>query len=155
MPAPLYLLLDSIRSLQNVGALFRTADGAGFSKVYLTGITPTPPRKEISKTALGAELFVPWEWYEDPVEILAKLRADGVRIIALEQSSKSIPYTELPAFPEGACLILGNEISGVSPGLMEFADVIIEIPMLGQKRSLNVGTAGGICMYRMLELAGK
>lgn len=155
MNSPQYLLLDSIRSLQNVGALFRTADGAGFEKVYLTGITPTPPRKEISKTALGAELFVPWEWYENPVEILAKLRADGVRIIALEQSPKSIPYTELPSFSGGSCLILGNEISGVSPKLMDFADVIIEIPMLGQKQSLNVGTAGGICMYRMRELATK
>ena len=69
-----FLLLDNIRSMQNVGALFRTADGAGFQKIYLTGITPTPPRKEISKTALGAELTVPWEWYEDALEILAKLQ---------------------------------------------------------------------------------
>ncbi len=70
-----FLLLDNVRSLQNVGALFRTADGAGFSKIYLTGITPTPPRKEISKTALGAELSVPWEWYENPLEILNELHA--------------------------------------------------------------------------------
>jgi tRNA G18 (ribose-2'-O)-methylase SpoU len=105
MPS-LFLLLDNIRSLQNVGALFRTADGAGFDMIYLTGITPTPPRKEISKTALGAESFVPWEWYEDPIRILTELKNRGVRIVALEQSPQSIPYTELAIGADSACLIL-------------------------------------------------
>ncbi|MDD2745645.1 MAG: RNA methyltransferase [Candidatus Gracilibacteria bacterium] len=150
-----YLLLDNLRSLQNVGALFRTADGAGFSKIYLTGITPTPPRKEISKTALGAELSVPWEWYENPIEILTLLRENSVQIIGLEQSPRSIPYTELILNSKASCLILGNEISGVSQSLLQFSDTIIEIPMLGIKQSLNVGTAGGICMYHLLELAPK
>lgn len=150
-----YLLLDNLRSLQNVGALFRTADGAGFSKIYLTGITPTPPRKEISKTALWAELSVPWEWYENPIEILTLLRENSVQIIGLEQSPRSIPYTELILNSKASCLILWNEISGVSQSLLQFSDTIIEIPMLGIKQSLNVGTAGGICMYHLLELAPK
>lgn len=150
-----FLLLDNIRSLQNVGALFRTADGAGFDKIYLTGITPTPPRKEISKTALGAELSVSWEWYEDPLDILEELRQQGVHIVALEQSPRSIPYTEVSLGNRSVCLVLGNEISGVAPEILEYSETVIEIPMLGGKQSLNVGTAGGICMYKFLELAGK
>jgi tRNA G18 (ribose-2'-O)-methylase SpoU len=148
-----FLLLDDIRSLLNVGALFRTADGAGYDRVYLTGITPTPPRKEISKTALGAENFVSWEYYENPLEIVSILKQKGVSLICLEQTSKSIPYTELPELPS-TCLILGNEISGVSPELRALADITIEIPMLGKKQSLNVATAGGICMYKIREKAG-
>jgi len=150
-----FLLLDNIRSMQNVGALFRTADGAGFQKIYLTGITPTPPRKEISKTALGAELTVPWEWYEDPLEILGKLRQQWVQIVTLEQSSRSIPYTEISLESRPVCLVLGNEVSGVWSQILDLSDTVIEIPMLGSKQSLNVSTAGGICMYKFVEFAEK
>ncbi|MDD4530461.1 MAG: TrmH family RNA methyltransferase, partial [Candidatus Gracilibacteria bacterium] len=90
-----YILLDNIRSLLNVGAIFRTVDGAGFDKVILTGFTPTPPRKEISKTAIGAEQYVDWEYYEDPTEILKELKKQGFKIITVEQTQKSIDFRKL------------------------------------------------------------
>jgi 23S rRNA (guanosine2251-2'-O)-methyltransferase len=145
------LLLDNIRSLLNVGALFRTADGAGFDRVYLTGITPHPPRKEISKTALGAEEFVSWEYYRDPIEIIMTLRAQWVRIVALEQTPNSVSYLQLSQIEGDICLILGNEITGVDPEILALVDYTVEIPMLGQKQSLNVATAGGICMYEIVR----
>ncbi len=145
-----FVLLDSIRSLHNVGALFRTADGAGFDRIYLTGITPTPPRLEISKVALGAELSVIWEYYTNPLVILSELRKRGVYIIALEQTDHSIDYREIEGkLDRDICLILGNEISGVSPEILEFVDQSVEIPMRGIKQSLNVTTAAGILMYEL------
>jgi 23S rRNA (guanosine2251-2'-O)-methyltransferase len=145
------LLLDNIRSLLNVGALFRTADGAGFDRIYLTGITPHPPRKEISKTALGAEEFVSWEYYRDPLEILQTLRNQWTTLVALEQTAHSVNYTRLSEIKGNICLILGNEITGVDPNILALVDQAVEIPMLGQKQSLNVATAGGICMYEMVR----
>ena len=105
-----YLLLDNIRSLHNVGAIFRTADGAGFDRIYLTGITPHPPRKEISKTALGAEEWVSWEYYQDPLEIINILKLQNTQIVALEQSSTSVDYRALGDVTTDVCIILGNEI---------------------------------------------
>lgn len=151
-----YLLLDSIRSLLNVGALFRTADAAGFDRIYLTGITPTPPRKEIAKTALGAESSVEWEFYEDSMVIIRELKDQGVKIISLEQDERSVDYRDI-ILPEGqdCCLVLGNEIDGVSTILRDASDSIVELPMHGMKQSLNVATAGGILMYKIMELGQK
>ncbi|MDD5376719.1 MAG: RNA methyltransferase [Candidatus Gracilibacteria bacterium] len=145
------LLLDNIRSILNVGALFRTCDGAGFGKIVLTGFTPTPPRKEISKTAIGAENFVVWEYYKNPLEYIRSLKEQGYKIFVLEQTPGSIDFHAIASMDhEDICLILGNEIEGVQKELIDIADHCIEIPMLGQKQSLNVATAGGICMYQFL-----
>lgn len=104
------ILLDDIRSMLNVGAIFRTADGAGYDMVYLTGVTPTPPRHEISKTALGAEASVPWEYYRDATEILDRLRAEGWRIVALEQTDRSVDYRSLTlSVDERLCIVVGSE----------------------------------------------
>lgn len=145
------LLLDNIRSILNVGALFRTCDGAGFEKIILTGFTPTPPRKELSKTAIGAENFVAWEYYKNPLEYIRNLREKGYTIFVLEQTPESIDFKSVASMKhENICLILGNEIEGVQKELISLAHHCIEIPMLGQKQSLNVATAGGICMYQFL-----
>lgn len=146
-----YILLDNIRSILNVGAIFRTCDGAGFDCLYLTGFTPVPPRKEISKTAIGAEKWIDWEYYEDPEEILAKLQSQGVLIIVLEQDERSIDFRDssLPK-DRDICIVVGNEIEGVSKKILEMADYHVEIPMLGKKQSLNVATAAGILMYRFV-----
>lgn len=105
------LLLDNIRSILNVGALFRTCDGAGFERIFLTGFTPTPPRREITKTAIGAENFVLWEYYQDPVEVTRNLQSQGYKIFVLEQTSESIDFHKIADMEyENICLILGNEI---------------------------------------------
>lgn len=136
------LLLDNIRSILNVGALFRTCDGAGFEKIVLTGFTPTPPRKELSKTAIGAENFVAWEYFKDPTPYLRELKTKGYKIFVLEQTPESIDFHRASDFKnENICLILGNEIEGVKKELIDMADYCVEIPMLGQKQSLNVATA--------------
>lgn len=145
-----FFLLDNIRSLQNVGAFFRTADGAGFDKIYLAGITGMPPRKEISKTALDAELHVPWEYYEDVFSALEVLKKQDVKIVVLEQDKRSIDFREFqPNENESYCIVVGNEINGVNPKIIEMADIVLEIPMRGMKKSLNVATAGGIIAYQL------
>ena len=143
------LLLDNIRSILNVGALFRTCDGAGFEKIVLTGFTPTPPRREISKNAIGAENFVAWEYYKDPTDYIQSLQTQGFKIFVLEQTPKSIDFQEISFLQhENICLILWNEIEGVQKNFIDIADYCVEIPMRWQKQSLNVATAGGICMYQ-------
>lgn len=143
---PLVGVLNNIRSLYNVGSVFRTADGAGFEKLYLCGITGIPPSPKISKTALGAEKSVPWEFAESAKACLEKLRAQGYQIVLLEQTKNSIPYDEF--IPQGPlCLVAGNEIGGVSDELLEYCDKAVEIEMSGLKISLNVTVAFGIAAY--------
>jgi tRNA G18 (ribose-2'-O)-methylase SpoU len=142
------LLAHNIRSLWNVGSLFRTCDAMQVEKLYLTGYTGLPPRKEITKTALGAEEFVPWEHFDEPLAILQKLRSEGFSIVSLEQTERSVPLGEFePQFP--LCLILGNEIKGVREDLLDGSDVIVSIPMLGKKESLNVAVAAGIALHAL------
>ncbi|MDD2486884.1 MAG: TrmH family RNA methyltransferase [Candidatus Gracilibacteria bacterium] len=146
-----YLLLDSIRSCLNVGAMMRTCDGAGFDKIILTGFTPIPPRKDIAKTAIGAEMMIDWEYYEYPLEIISQLKADGFKIVVLEQNENSIDYRKFnPDLSEDICIVLGNEIEGVRKEIIGLADYVIELPMLGKKQSLNVATAAGILMYKFV-----
>jgi 23S rRNA (guanosine2251-2'-O)-methyltransferase len=148
-----YLLLDNIRSLLNVGALFRTADGAWFDGIYLIGITPTPPRKEIAKTALWAEKSVAWEYYSEADELIARLKSEGVAIVTLEQDDRSVDYRKLALDgSRDVCIVLGNEIGGVSKSIIECSDHVVELPMLGIKKSLNVATSGGILIYKVLEI---
>lgn len=142
------VILENIRSLHNVGSIFRTADGAGFDKVFLTGYTGAPPDRRIEKVSLGAENFLEWEKNEDPIDCVKKLKEDGFTILALEQTSKSQDLFSIKLESvEKIALILGNEVEGVSKELLMLADKALEIPMRGQKGSLNVSIAAGIAMY--------
>jgi tRNA G18 (ribose-2'-O)-methylase SpoU len=149
---PIYVLCDSIRSIYNIGSIFRTSDGAFIEKLFLTGYCPYPPRKEIEKVALGATLSVPWEYYKNPIEIINKLRSNKVKICVLELTDKQKMYWEIQKKDFPICLILGNEITGVSKELIENSDFSIELPMLGMKQSLNVSVAYGIAVYEMIKL---
>jgi len=146
---PVYGILDNIRSLYNVGSIFRTSDGARVRKLYLTGHTPYPPRKEIDKTALGATLTVPWEYLRDPVDAVRAARHAGAKICVLEQTTHSVPYWETAVTPFPICIVVGNELSGVSPEVLGVADLAIEIPMAGSKNSLNAAVAYGIAVYEL------
>ena len=142
------ILLDSIRSMQNVWAIFRNCDWAWFEKLILTGHTPTPPRNDISKTALGAQDWIDWEYYKDPFEIVEKLKSDWYKIYSVELDKKSIEYTELfDKNDEKVVLIMWNEINWVNKKLLDLSDEIVIIPMRGKKESLNVSVAAGIVMY--------
>lgn len=149
------VLLDNVRSLYNVGSIFRTCDAARVEKLILTGYTPHPPRKEITKTALGAEDSVPWEYVRDPVEAVRSLKAKGVKICAVEQTDAGRSYTDLAHTDFPICLILGNEIGGVDPALVALADMAIEIPMSGIKHSLNVSVACGVVVFEAVRAASR
>jgi tRNA G18 (ribose-2'-O)-methylase SpoU len=139
---------QNIRSLHNVGAIFRTADAAAITKLYLGGYTPCPPRPEISKVALGAECSVPWERCAQTWRTIEQLRGQGVQIIALENNVGSVEiYKFRPRFPVG--LLVGNEVAGLSPAMLRRADAVIGLPMYGQKESLNVSVAFGIAVYEL------
>ncbi len=146
------VLLHNIRSAHNVGSIFRTADAAGLSKVYMSGYTPQPidrfgrPQKEIAKTALGAETSLPWEYLKNPRAIIDTLRNDGWQIVGLEQDDRAVSYREYtPA--EKTLYIVGNEVRGISAQMRLLCDVLIEIPMSGAKESLNVAVATGIALF--------
>jgi 23S rRNA (guanosine2251-2'-O)-methyltransferase len=148
-----YVILDNVRSSHNVGAIFRTCDGAGVAKIFLLGYTPAPvdrfgrPVAEIVKTSLGASAMIPWEQVTDGPALLAQLRSEGVSIVAVEQSPHAISLYDFN--PSGdVAYIFGNEIDGVAPDLMALSDHVIEIPMLGQKESLNVGVTVGIVLFK-------
>lgn len=148
--ASVYAILHNIRSAHNVGSIFRTADGAGVSKVYLCGYTPTPISNKVSKTALGAEKYLPWEHISQTLKLLEKLKKDGVQIIALEQSQKSFDYRKMKIRPPLA-LLVGNEITGLNKKILSRSDKIMAIPMRGRKESLNVSVAFGVAIYKLLE----
>ena len=151
------LILHNIRSAQNVGALFRTADAAGITRIYLSAITPQPidrfgrQRTDIAKTALGAEQSVQWESYNDIHLLLKTLKQEGVHIVAIEQSKSAVDYKTVP-LQESIVFILGNEVEGLPQAVLDKSDVVAMIPMLGIKESLNVSVAGGIALFRMLGI---
>ena len=145
---PFCVVLNNIRSLYNVGSIFRTADGAGVEKLWICGITGHPPDTQISKTALGAEEEVPWEYRRDALEVLRELKIRGYQIVFLEQLAESTPYQDFcPSGP--VCLVLGNEISGVSEELVALCDNTLEIEMAGLKNSLNVAVAFGVAAFHL------
>jgi tRNA G18 (ribose-2'-O)-methylase SpoU len=149
-PLPVRVLLDNVRSLYNVGAFFRTADGCGLERLYLGGITGFPPQKEITKTALGAEDRVAWEHHRDVVPLLNSLQAEGVELAAVETSVRSVDlYDWQPRFP--VCVVFGHEVDGIQGQIAARCDVHVRIPMLGSKHSLNVATAGGVLLYELLR----
>ncbi|MBF0486142.1 MAG: RNA methyltransferase [Candidatus Omnitrophica bacterium] len=143
---PLVVVLDNIRSLYNVGAIFRTADGIGVSKLWLCGITGYPPQGDIAKTALGAEDSVPWEYSKDVVSVVRRLKQEKYKIVLLEQMEESVPYERF--LPDGpVALVVGNEVEGVCDEVCALADKALEIGMLGVKNSLNVAIAFGVVAF--------
>lgn len=151
------LILQDIRSAQNVGALFRTADAAGISEIYLVGITPLPIDKfgrdntAIAKTALGAEKTIPWQYYKTSASIITKLQKAGYVVIAIEQAENSVDYKKVKT-TKPVAFILGNEVEGLPKRTLSRVDIVAEIPMKGGKESLNVSVAGGIALFRILNV---
>ncbi len=147
---PVSVLLDNVRSLYNVGAFFRTADAAGIEKLHLCGITGFPPKRAITKTALGAEECVPWEHSWDAAAALLQIRGRGSEIAAVETTVHALDLFDWkPRFP--VCVIFGHEVDGIRPELSAMCDTHVRIPMLGAKHSLNVATAGGVVIYELLR----
>lgn len=149
------LILLDIRSAYNVGAIFRTADAVGISKMYLVGITPAPldrfnrPRSDIAKAALGSEQTVPWQSVERISPLLTKLKKEGATIIAIEQAENSVDYKKIK--PKGRTVfLLGPEVTGVPKTVLKKCDMVAEIPMAGMKESLNVSVAAGIALFRIM-----
>ena len=143
---PFVVVLNNIRSLYNVGSIFRTADGAGVEKIWICGITGHPPNNQITKTALGAQEHVAWEYRQEISSVLKELKAKNYQIILLEQTKESCYYESID-LKTPVCLVVGNEIEGVSPDILRFCDEAIEIEMAGIKNSLNVAVAFGVIAY--------
>jgi len=152
---PLYVVLHNIRSTHNVGAILRTADGAGASKVYLCGCTPLPvdrfgrKRHDIAKTALGAEDMIEWEHREDVLALIGELQKAGVRVVAIEQCGWSVRYNTL-TLDQPTALVFGEEVHGLPDDVLKACDLVAEIPMHGKKESLNVSVAAGIALYSLI-----
>lgn len=145
-----FVICDNIRSLENIGSIFRTADALGVSKIFLCGISGYPPNHKISKTALGAEKTIPFEYCKQTWRLIDRLKKDKIQIVALEQSKKAIDYRKFePKFP--LVLIIGNEVKGISKKVLVKADKIIYLPMSGQKESLNVSVAFGVAGYYIIK----
>lgn len=149
---PVVLVLDNVRSLHNVGAAFRTCDAFSVSKIYLTGITGTPPHREINKAALGATESVDWEYTESISELLTNLKLAGVEIVTVEQTTNSIPLQNFVAnHQKKYCLIFGNEVEGVQQKALSLSDFTLEIPQSGTKHSLNISVCTGIVLWHLYQ----
>jgi tRNA G18 (ribose-2'-O)-methylase SpoU len=150
------LILPDIRSAINVGAIFRTADAVGIDKIYLTGWTPRPTdkfgrvQKDIAKSALGAETWIPWEYKEKIMPLITKLKKDGYKIIAIEQDKRAVDYRKIKSSQKVA-IIMGPEVLGLDKKVLDKCDIIAEIPMYGKKESLNVSVACGVALFRILR----
>jgi len=143
------VLLDNIRSAWNVGSIFRSADGFGFVHAYLCGITPTPEVEAVKKTSLGAEDSVPWSYHKDAVKLVTGLKKEGMRILALEEDWRATAIKDEQNERLGGILILGSEVTGVDPELLDLCDEILYIPMRGEKKSFNVAMAFSIAAYAL------
>jgi len=152
MKNPVAVLLHNIRSAHNVGSIFRTADAAGVGRVYLSGYTPVPidrfgrVQKEIAKTALGAQMFLSWEYYTSPTALVKKLKKTGWNIVGVEQDARAHDYRKYK-ISKPTLFIFGNEVKGLSKSIRDVCDVLIEIPMHGRKESLNVSVAAGVVLF--------
>ncbi len=150
------LVLDNLRSTLNVGSIFRTADGVGVNHIHCCGTTPTPEHPKFKKTSLGAEVPAKWSYHPNAVHLVSQLKAAGKLILALETAPGSISLFDIPTSirsqQRSTVLVIGNEISGVDPGILELADHILSIPMSGRKTSLNVAVSAGIALYALKKL---
>ncbi len=152
-----FLILHNIRSAYNIGSIFRTADACGISKIFLTGYSPRPLDKfgrattSISKTALGAEKNIPWEYFSQPSFVIKKLKKDGTQVVAIEQSENSVDYKKMK-IEQPTAFLFGNEVRGISKSLLKQCDIVAEIPMRGKKESLNVSVTAGIALFRILNI---
>jgi tRNA G18 (ribose-2'-O)-methylase SpoU len=156
---PVYVLLNSIRSSYNVGSIFRTSDGAMIEKLILCGYTPHPPideqnkgNKDLLKTALGSTQSVKWEYVKNPIDAIKELKSNGIKICALELTESSKNYTDSSLYNFPLCLVIGNEITGVSQEVLDLCDFSIEIPQYGIKQSLNVAVAYGIAIFELRKI---
>ena len=148
---PISILVENVRSVHNVGSIFRSADGVGANKIYLAGYTACPPREDLSKTALGSEKAVPWEHFDNPIDAAKSILKQGISLVLLEQTVKSKSIYDINwSFP--ICFIVGNEVTGVSEELSKLATVHAEIPMRGVKQSLNVSVATGVAGYEFSRI---
>jgi 23S rRNA (guanosine2251-2'-O)-methyltransferase len=149
---PVCILLDNVRSLHNVGSAFRTADAFKIEKIFLTGITGSPPHREIHKTALGATESVPWQYDPEPASVVAGLKHQGYNIVIVEQTTESIPLQKFRIEPTARyCLVFGNEVNGVSESVIARADTALEIPQEGTKHSLNISVCLGIVVWEIFK----
>ena len=147
---PVVVLLDSVRSLYNVGSFFRTADAVWIQKLLLSGITASPPNRQIAKTALGAEATVPWARVDHTGKALEELHSRGYQLAAVETTVAAVDLFDWrPAFP--VCVVFGHEVAGIGPEVLDACDVCVRIPTLGAKQSLNVATAGGVVLFELLR----
>lgn len=150
--APLHVVLDNVRSMNNVGSAFRTADAFSIEKMHLCGITGRPPHREINKTALGATDSVDWEYYKEPAEVIRHLQDKGCTIISVEQTDRSVllnDFTPRSDTPYG--IVFGNEVFGVSNEVIDLTDIAIEIPQFGTKHSLNISVSIGIVLWHFYQ----
>lgn len=147
---PIYVFLENIRSAYNVGAVFRTSDSVRVKKLFLCGYTAYPPNDKLEKTSLGSTNYVPWEFEKDPLRKIKTIKNEGIFIASLETTDRSRDFFSFN-FPAPVCLVLGNEINGVSIDILKESDAILEIPTWGIKNSLNVATTFGITVYEIVR----
>ena len=153
--APLIIILDNIRSLNNIGSVFRTSDAFLVEKIYLCGITATPPHNDIRKTALGSTETVAWEYAEDTLELIEKLKAEGVKVISIEQAEGAIQLHKfIPQQQTTYALVFGNEVKGVNQDVVNASDIVIEIPQFGTKHSLNISVSCGVVVWDVFSKLG-
>lgn len=146
--SPIIIVLDNIRSLNNIGSVFRTGDAFLVQKIYLCGITATPPHKDIHKTALGATETVTWEYAKDTLEVVNKLKADGVKILSIEQAENAVMLNDfIPENITTYALVFGNEVKGVQQSVVTASDMVLEIPQYGTKHSLNISVSCGVVVW--------
>lgn len=153
---PMWVVLDNVRSLHNIGSVFRTADAFRLEGIFLCGITATPPHREIHKTALGATESVRWEYRKETPEAIAELKKKGCRIWAVEQAEGAVRLDQVPiAEGEKCALVFGHEIRGVDQRVVDMSDLCIEIPQYGTKHSLNISVAAGIVIWDLFRVLGR
>ena len=149
---PIIIILDNIRSLNNIGSVFRTADAFLIEKIYLCGITARPPHKDIQKTALGATETVAWEYVEDTLELVTKLQQEGKKVYAIEQAENAVMLDKFePLKDQTSAVIFGNEVKGVQQEVVTASDAVIEIPQLGSKHSLNISVSTGVVLWDLVS----
>jgi tRNA G18 (ribose-2'-O)-methylase SpoU len=152
---PIIVILDNIRSLNNIGSVFRTADAFLIEKIYLCGITATPPHKDIQKTALGATESVDWEYSENTLELVRKLRSKGVKILSVEQAEDAVALNKLIVNSSNTyAVIFGNEVKGVQQEVVSESDLVVEVPQFGTKHSLNISVSAGVVLWDLFSKLG-